>query len=706
MRPRFPVRLVAGLVGLVYTVLVLAVCFPGFANLSKEQTASNSDFLPKSAESTQALAALETFGGKDVLPTVVLYESSKAITPQDTARAIEDLTLARNHPEWFRGVPQPPVESKDGKALQVVLPLDGADLDQFILHIKDLRALVARPGLSPDVKVYVTGLGGSQADLFEIFNSIDGPLLLATLGIVVLILLIVYRSPVLWVLPLVTVGVGYVLAGGVVSYLARAGVIDVDGQSRGVLPVLVFGAGTDYALLIIARYREELHRCPRSVDAMRAALRGAIAPILASAATVILGMLCLLFSELSSNSGLGPVAALGVAGAALTTIVLLPALLLLFGRWVFWPRVPHVDGLDPVSVGPWAKVASLVSRRTTQTAVGTGLVLVAMSLFVTGLKAHGIPQSQIILTEVESATGQEALERHFPAGLGTPLDIIAPAAQVPAVLTVLAAEKGVNSAVPLSPNGSPMVVNGLSYVVVTLSVPGDSREAEFTVDRLRTSLDKVSKDVLVGGNTAIFLDIEDASTRDRTLIIPLVLLVIFLVLMVLLRSIVAPLVLVGSVVLSFMATLGVCAVVFNHVFGFAGADAAFPLFAFVFIVALGIDYNIFLMTRVREESALIGTRAGTLKGLTVTGGVITSAGVVLAATFMALGVLPLVPFAEIGFAVAFGVLLDTLVVRSLLVPSVVLLIGDRIWWPSALVQISKRAGSGVSTTESPVSSTR
>lgn len=702
---RYPVRVIAALVGFGYVLLVLAACFPAFQNLSKQQKASNSDFLPKSAESTRALSALEGFGGKDVLPTVVLYESRTAITPADQARAVQDLTLIRNHHGWFKGQASAPVVSKDGKAIQVVLPLDGADLDQFILNVKDLRALLDRPGLSGGVKVYVTGLGGNQADLFEIFTSIDGSLLVATLVIVIVILLIVYRSPILWMLPLLTVGVGFVLAGGVVSQLASSGIIDVDGQSRGVLPVLVFGAGTDYALLIIARYREELHRCPRSIDAMRAALRGAIPPILASAATVILGMLCLLASELSSNSGLGPVAALGVAGAAVTTIVLLPALLLVSGRWVFWPRVPHVDGLDPVSDGPWAKVAGMVSRRTTSTAVGTGLVLVALSLLVTGLKAHGIPQSKIVLTQVESATGQQALERHFPAGLGNPVDIIAPAEQVPAVLTALQADKGVTSAAPLSQNGSPLVVNGLSYVVATLSDPGDSRAAERTVTRLRSSLDTVSTRVLVGGNTAIFVDIEKASTRDRRVIIPLVLLVILLVLALLLRSIVAPLLLVASVVLSFVATLGVCAVVFNHVFGFAGADAAFPLFAFVFIVALGIDYNIFLMTRVREESVLLGTRAGTLKGLTVTGGVITSAGIVLAATFTALGVLPLVPFAEIGFAVAFGVLLDTFVVRSLLVPAVVLLIGDKVWWPSTLAQPSSRGSSTDSTTVPATSST-
>lgn len=683
---RVPVRLGALVAAGLYVILVLGGFLTAFTNLQEEQQASGADFLPKSAESTRTLAIQQTFGADGVVPTVLLYERRSGITPADTARAVQDLTLVRNQPQWLRGQPSPPIPSKDGQALQVVLPMEGEDLDQFIVHVDELRALLKRPGGPDGLGVYVTGLGGAQADLFEIFTSIDGALLLATLTIVIVILLGVYRSPVLWVLPLVSVGVGYVLAGGVVYYLSKAGWVDVDGQSRGVLPVLVFGAGTDYALLLIARYREELHRQQRSWDAMKAALGGSVAPILASAATVILGLLCLLFSELSSNASLGPVAAVGVAGAAVSSLVLLPALLLIAGRWVFWPRVPHVDGLDPVGVGPWAKVADLVARRTTRMAVLSGGALVVMALFATGLNANGIPQGEIVRTEVESGTGQKALERHYPAGLGTPMDVAVPADKVDAAVAVLAKDKGVAAVEPVRQGGTVRVVDGYALLAATLTEPGDSKPAERTVTRLRQALDQVSTDAIIGGNTAISLDIEEASKRDRILIIPIVLVVILLVLMVLLRSILAPVLLVATVVLSFVATLGVCAVMFNHVFDFPGADAAFPLFAFVFIVALGIDYNIFLMTRVREESILAGTRAGTLKGLTVTGGVITSAGIVLAATFTALSVLPLVPFAEIGFAVAFGVLLDTIIVRSLLVPALALLLGDRIWWPSALAR--------------------
>ncbi len=682
---RLPVRLGALLVAAAYMAVVLVGFLGAFLHLQDEQQASNADFLPRAAESTRTLAVQKAFGADGVVPTVVLYERDGALTPADRARSVADLTLIRSS-DWLKGDATPPVPSEDGRALQVVLPMDGTDLDRFIADVGALRESLARPGKPEGLTVYVTGLGGAQADLFDIFTSIDGTLLLTTLSIVIVILLVVYRSPILWVVPLITVGFGYVLAAGVVSHLSRAGVIAVDGQSRGILPVLVFGAGTDYALLLIARYREELHRCPRSIDAMRAALRGAVPAIVASAATVVLGMLCLLASDLSSTAGLGPVAALGVAGAAISTIVLLPALLLLAGRWVFWPRVPHVDGLDPVSTGPWARVAEVVGRRTRRTAVLSGLVLVVLASFAPLLKANGIPQGQIVRTEVESGLGQQALARHYPAGLGTPVEIAVPADQVAAAVALVQGDKGISAVVPVGPPGAPLVSGGQSLLSATLVDAGDSRAAERTVERLRASLDAVSTDALVGGNTAISLDIERASKRDRMLIIPLVLLVILVVLMFLLRSLIAPLLLVATVVASFVATLGVCALVFNYVFDFPGADAAFPLFAFVFIVALGIDYNIFLMTRVREETVLAGTRIGTLKGLTVTGGVITSAGLVLAATFTALGVLPLVPFAQIGFAVAFGVLLDTLLVRSLLVPALTLMLGERVWWPSRLAK--------------------
>ena len=695
------VGLPAGLLVLLYLVVVGAGFGPSAAKLSEVQENSNASYLSKTAESTRALHLQETFLARDQVPTLVLYERTAGLTTADQARAVEDLTRIRAT-TWLSGTPSPPVPSADGKALQVYLPLDGRDSDAFLANIDALRALLHRPGRPAGLTTYVTGLGGLQADLFEVFGSLDGVLLLATLAIVIVILLVVYGSPVLWMLPVLSALASFVMASGLLHFLAARGVLTVNGQSQGVFTVLTFGAGTDYALLLVARYREELHRHARPWDALKVAWRGAAPAIVASAATVVLGLLCLLASELSGTQGLGPVAAIGVGCAALTMLTLLPALLLV-GRWVFWPRVPHLDGQDPVHDGLWSRIAGVVGNAAGRVAAGTTVLLVLLAVAATGLHASGIPQSKALTGGSESVQGQQHLERHFPAGSGTPVDVVGPATKAEAVLAAVRAQPGVAGAVLFAGEGTltgpPKVVGESVLVEAVLSVPGDSPQAADVVSALRAGLDAVSPDALVGGFTAIDLDIQGASRRDNRLIIPLVLAVILLVLVLLLRSLVAPVLLVATVVLSFLATLGACALVFNQVLGLPGADTAFPLFSFVFLVALGIDYNIFLMTRVRQESLQHGTRTGMLRGLTVTGGVITSAGVVLAATFAALALLPLVFLSEIGFAVAFGVLLDTLVVRSLLVPALTLLVGDRIWWPGAASrQPSSRGSSGVSRT--------
>lgn len=692
---RHRIGLLSGLLSLLYVIVMGGGLGSQASKLSEVQENTNSGFLSKTAESTRALKVAETFLAKDQVPTLVLYERDGALTPADQARAVEDLTLIRRT-TWLSGTPSPPIRSEDGAALQVALPLDGRDSDVFLANVEGLRELLDRPGRPEGLRTYVTGLGGISADLFTVFESIDVSLLLTTLLIVIVILLVVYRSPVLWLLPVVCAGISFAMASGILYLLAKNDVLTVSGTSQGIFTVLTFGAGTDYALLLVARYREELHRHDRPWDAMRVAWRGAAPAIAASAATVILGLLCLLASELSGNQGLGPVTAIGVACAALTMLTLLPALLMA-GRWLFWPRIPHRDGQDPVHAGVWARTADGVGRRSTAVTVGTTLVLAALALAATQLKASGIPQTESITGNVESVVGQQHLEDHFPAGSGTPVDVVGPADKLDRILAVVKGQQGIAAAAPLPGGsafvGSAKVVDGRVLVSAVLSVTPDSKEASRVITELRTKLDAVSRDVLVGGFTAIDLDIQDASRRDNKVIIPLVLLVILLVLCVLLRSIVAPLLLVATVVLSFLATLGACALVFNHVFDFPGADTAFPLFAFVFLVALGIDYNIFLMTRVREEALTRGTRIGMLRGLTVTGGVITSAGIVLAATFTALGVLPLVFLAELGFAVSFGVLLDTFVVRSLLVPALTLQLGDRVWWPGALAKGPARATS-------------
>ena len=493
-------------------------------------------------------------------------------------------------------------------------------------------------------------------------------------------------------------GFALVLAQAVVYLVAKAGALTVDGQSQGILSVLVLGASTDYALLLISRFKEELHREDSWSVAMKGALRGAFPPIVASGATVILGLLCLLLSDLNSNKSLGPVGAIGIACAVFSMLVFLPALLMLAGRYWFWPFVPRHDDVVDHERGIWGKVAALVGRRPRMVWVGTSLVLVAAALFTTQLNADGLTTAEQFTTDVDSVVGQEVLARHYPAGSGVPVSVIGDEADADQLLEIVRGVDGIAdaqlapdappsaeaSAAPTESTGPPKVIDGKVQVEAVLTMASDTPEAEQTVLDLRSAVDEVSTDVLVGGGTAVYYDIKQESARDNRVIIPAILVVIFLVLALLLRAIVAPLLLVATVVLSFFATMGVCALVFDHVFGFAGADPSFPLFAFVFLVALGIDYNIFLMTRVREEAKVYGTRRGTLKGLAVTGGVITSAGIVLAATFSALGVLPLVPFAELGFAVAFGVLLDTLVVRSLLVPALVYDLDDTVWWPIGL----------------------
>jgi RND superfamily putative drug exporter len=473
----------------------------------------------------------------------------------------------------------------------------------------------------------------------------------------------------------------------------------VDGQSQGILSVLVLGASTDYALLLISRFKEELHREDSWAVAIRTALRGSVPAIIASGATVILGLLCLLLSDLNSNKSLGPVGAIGIACAVLSMIVFLPALLMVAGRYWFFPFVPRHDNDVSHDRGIWGKVARLVGRRARLVWVGTALALAFAALFTPLLDADGLTTEEQFTTEVDSVEGQQVLAEHFPAGTGVPVSVIGPEPASDRLLDIVRDVEGVAGAdlVTDAPAGAPVggepkVLDGLVQLQAVLAVASDSPEAEQTVLRLRGAVDEVGTDVLVGGGTAVVYDIKQESARDNRVIIPAILVVIFLVLAVLLRAVLAPLLLVATVVLSFFATLGVCALVFDYVFGFAGADPSFPLFAFVFLVALGIDYNIFLMTRVREEAQRHGTRAGTLRGLAVTGGVITSAGVVLAATFSALGVLPLVPFAELGFAVAFGVLLDTLIVRSLLVPALVHELDDKVWWPVGLRRTSQPAG--------------
>jgi RND superfamily putative drug exporter len=425
---------------------------------------------------------------------------------------------------------------------------------------------------------------------------------------------------------------------------------------------------------------------------MKIALRGVFEPILASGSTVIAGLLVLLLSQLSGNRGLGPVGAIGIASAMVTVLTFLPALLVVFGRWVFWPKIPRFDDVDEQLTGTWAKIGAAVEKNPRRIWISTALLLTILAGFSFTLKADGLANTEAFTTRTDSVIGLEKLGEHFPSGEGSPVEIVVKETDVAAATAALMRVSNVafvepvvaGQKIPGQPTPPIKVVEGKVLLNATLKVAPDSVDARNTIPLIRTAMKEVDRDILVGGGTAVQYDTDVASRHDNRLIIPIVLVIIGIILGLLLRGILAAGILLLTVVLSFMATLGVCQLVFEHIFGFAGADASFPLFAFIFLVALGIDYNIFLMTRVREESIRIGTRKGVIKGLTVTGGVITSAGIVLAATFAVLGVLPLVFLAELGFAVAFGVLLDTIIVRSLLVPALVHVIGPKIWWPSKL----------------------
>jgi len=443
----------------------------------------------------------------------------------------------------------------------------------------------------------------------------------------------------------------------------------------------VFGAGTDYALLLTARYREELRRHADRHEAMAVALHRAAPAIIASAATVILSLLTLLVAELNSTKSLGPVMAIGIAVGLCAMITLLPALLVVFGRWVFWPLAPALGSAEPTERGLWARIGQRMARRPRVVWMVTAVVLGAMALGLTSLEANGLQSKDAFRTDPEAVTGEEVLARHFPAGAGSPVQVIGRAEAARQLQAALAGTPGVTAVTP------PVVADGYAYVEGTLTSASDSQASYDLVDRLRATVHAIpGADAKVGGGSAVNLDIQRASARDRNLVVPLVLVVVLVILGLVLRALVAPLLLVATVVLSFAAALGVSALAFEHVFGFAGADPAFPLWTFVFLVALGVDYNIFLMTRVHEEAKQHGTRRGALIGLAATGGVITSAGVVLAGTFAALGTLPLVFVTEIGFAVAFGVLLDTFIVRSVLVTALTLDVGRGMWWPSGLAR--------------------
>ncbi|MGW0931224.1 MMPL family transporter [Streptomyces sp. NPDC002644] len=674
---------------------------PYAGKLGEVATNDQASFLPRSAESTRVLDAGAAFDRSESVPAIVVWTADGERLSEDLqAEATRAVAALAGRP----GVvdrPSPALLSEDREAMQAVVQL-APDLEDELPTV--LAAIDKAAEGVPGTTAQIAGPAASQADLSDAFAGIDGLLLGVALGAVLLILLLVYRSVLLPFLIILGSVFALGVACAVVYALADRDVLRVDGQVQGILSILVIGAATDYALLLAARFREELALRGDRFAAAAAAVRRSFGAITASAATVALGLLALLASDLTNNRALGPVGAIGIACAVLTTLTFLPAALALMGRTAYWPSRPKPPEETAEGSGVWRRVARTVDGKPRRTWVVTALVLTACAAFAPSLSSRGVPLDEIFVNDAPSVAAQRTLGEHFPGGSGNPAVIIADADRTAEVTAAARDTDGVADAGAVSASGrpgagKPLVVDGRVRIDATLEATADSDAAKATVERLRERVHAVSgADALVGGYTAQQYDTQETAARDRAVIVPIVLAVILLILMALLRSLLVPVLLVATVGLNFLATLGVSALVFENLLGFSGTDASVPLYGFVFLVALGVDYNIFLMSRVREEALVHGNRQGVLRGLTTTGGVITSAGVVLAATFAALMVIPLAFLVQIAFIVAFGVLLDTLVVRSLLVPALVIDIGERAWWPSAL---ARKGSAGNRAAEAP-----
>ncbi len=682
--------------------------FGGMAQgtLSQVQENDQAAFLPSSAESTRAGELAEEFTADQPLPALVVVEPSDGgqITPEHlqaaetfaTELAERELPDGRVLADVLEGQ-VPVVPAEDGEALLLPVSITGDLANELVgdtgdrvltLVIDELRALASEGLADAALSVWVTGPAGFAADLVGAFGGIDGVLLGVALAVVLVILVIVYRSPVLPFTVLLTAVFALCAAALVVKPLAANGTLLLNGQSQGILSILVVGAATDYCLLVVARYREQLTVRETPFEAMKVAWRASLEPILASAGTVIVGLLCLLLSDLGSNASLGPVGAIGIAASVLAALTLLPAFLLIAGRRsraLFWPRMPayEPDTADREATGGlWGRIAGAVTRRPRPVWIGTAVVLLGLAAFLPTLQAQGTGEADVFLDETESVAGEEVLAEHFEVGQVQPVVVIAAEDRADAVLDAVRQVEGVDEATLLvGDDEEPIVVDGRVQIEAATTDPAESQEATRTAGDVREAAHDADPDSLVGGAAAERLDTQETAAQDLRTIVPIVLAAIFVMLVLLLRALLAPLVILAVNILSFAATMGLSAIMFNHVFDFPGADASVPLYGFVFLVALSIDYSIFLMTRVREESLEHGTREGIRRGLAVTGGVITSAGLVLAATFSALVVIPLLFLVQLAFIVAVGVLIDTFVVRTLLLPGIVHDIGRTVWWP-------------------------
>ncbi|CAN5468276.1 MMPL family transporter [soil metagenome] len=631
--------------------------------------------LPTSTESEKVAAAQAGLPGAD--GTSALFVFSRSGSELDAADLDAVQASAQNLAEYSRdGVLPPPTFSEDGTAALVVVPLDELSDVAAQEDRADQMRETANAGLPSGVSALLTGPEGFAVDIAAVFKGADFTLLLTTVIVVAVLLLITYRSPWLWLVPLVVVGTADGLASIVATRVAALAGIPLDASVTGILSVLVFGAGTNYALLLIARYRDELRRIEDRRVAMAAALRGAGPAIIASGSTVVLSLLTLLFAQLTGNRALGIACATGIVIAMLFALIVLPAALVLFGRGLFWPYVPRFGTEGSTEKGVWHRLGVLVSRKPVIVAIIGAVVL-------GGFAVAGLPQVRIGLSQTERFTsvpeavvGQQVIADAFSAGSGSPVVVISNANRVDDVVTAVESVDGVDGARIGQTDGK------VTQIDVTLDAAAETPESFAAVEALRSTVHDIDgADAIVGGLDAQSLDVSRAQSADQDLVIPLILGLVFLVLVLLLRAVVAPVLLLLTVVASFFASLGASWLLFEGVFGFPAIDTNVVLFSFLFLVALGVDYNIFLVTRAREEAAAHGTRTGMIRALSSTGGVITSAGILLAAVFAVLGVLPLITLTQIGIIVCFGVLLDTLIVRTVIVPALAFIAGEKFWWP-------------------------
>ena len=632
-----------------------------------EQPATATASLPLGSDSRAAAELRAELPEAEGSVAVVLYAS-------DTTLTADELALVQERARTLPGATgEPATVSDDGTAAIIPVPVTTNDAAETAEVVADLRT-AAKADLPDGVTAQVTGPAAIQADLAAVFDGANFRLLAATASVVALLLVITYRSPVLWLVPLVVVGVADQLAAVLATHTLSVFDVQWDESTIGILSVLVFGAGTDYALLLISRYRDELRVTQDRRDAMAIALRRTTEAVLSSAATVVLGLLTLLLSLFPATRGLGLACAVGVVVAATFVLVVLPAALVVFGRWIFWPRAPHVGQASLAdSRSFWRRVGDAVAARPAAYVAVTVVLLAIAAGGVTQIKT-GLDGADQFLQKPEAIAAGERLAESFPAGAADPVTVVSRTDDGSSLAATVSAGDGVSTARPTASG------NGVTEVAAVIDAQPGSDAAEATVVAIRDAVGGIP-DTHVGGTEAESLDKADASARDRALIFPLILALVLLALGALLRSVVAPVVLVATVVGTYLASLGISWVLFTQVFGFERLDDGVPLLAFVFLVALGVDYNIFLVTRAAEEARVHAPRQGMLRALAATGGVITSAGILLAAVFAVLGVLPLVVLAQLGVIICVGVLLDTLVVRTVLVPAVALILGDRFWWP-------------------------